>query len=476
MGDTAYKTLIIEIMGKHSNVMLTDKSGKVLDALKHVPPSMSSVRTILPNAVYAPPPSRGKVNPLAMGVDLQNLPEGTLSQALFTRFNGISPVLAAEICACAKFHPDTLTVNLSTEESTRLAAAFSTIMQRVQGGNYAPQIYYDNTGKAADITPWPFLMYAHYRAEPYTSPSEMLDNFYVKRDAAYRLMQKTTDLRKLLATLTERCQKKAATHEKALADTHNRDTLRIKGELLTAYLHKVARGASLFMAENFYDENKPLEISLDPTLSPSENAQKYFRQYNKQKRANQALQEQISQNQADLAYLESVSNALQNSAGEEDIAEIRQELAEQGFAKRRVNTQGKNKKIKQRATQPLHYTSSDGFAIYAGKNNTQNDQLTLRTAHATDLWFHTKDIAGSHVIVITRGTIPPERTLHEAANIAAYHSRARTGSNVAVDYTTRKNVRKPAGAKPGYVIYDHHKTLYVNPQEPIECPLDTTRG
>lgn len=446
LGDITQKTLRIEIMGKHSNIILSDAGGKILDAIKHVPPSVSTVRTVLPGAMYTAPPNRGKVSPLD-----NFIPPGTAS--LFERFNGISPVLSEEIC-------------LRAAQGGGLETAFTDFVTRISNGDFSPHIYYEETGKAVDITPWPFLLYAHLRGEAYESPSEMLETFYAQRDAALRLRQRTTDLRKTLATLLERCRKKGFAQEKDLAATHGRDRLRIMGELLTAYLHKVERGAKSFTAENFYDNNATLDIPLDPTLAPAENAQKYFRQYNKQKRAAIAVAEQIKQNNADIDYLESVLTALQNTAAEEDIAEIRAELAEQGFVKRRPLA---GKKQKSRPSRPLHYISSDGFDIYVGKNNTQNDTLTLRTAHATDIWLHTKDIAGSHVILITRGADVPERTLAEAANLAAWHSKARNSSNVPVDYVQRKHVRKPAGAKPGYVIYDFHKTLYVTPQEPI-CP------
>ncbi|MCL2605164.1 MAG: NFACT family protein [Defluviitaleaceae bacterium] len=479
MGDVARKTLLIEIMGKHSNVILKDENGKVLDAVKHVPPSMSAVRTILPGALYERPPGKGKISPLGddgvgwgegdsahlkakslAGIPLSP-PDSAVRDALLSAFNGVSPLLAGEICARAEVHPEIPVGNLSDEQFMRLNDAFALIFDKVKDGDFSPQMYYDDRGKAVDITPWPFLLYSSHRAEAFDSPSEMMERFYAKRDGDGRLMQKTADLRKVLGTLLERCRKKAFAHGKALAETEGRDHLRIMGELLTAYMHKVERGAKSFTAENFYDGNADTVIPLDPTLTPAENAQRYFKQYNKQKRAGAALREQITQNEADTVYLESVAAALQNSASEEDIAEIRAELAEQGFVKRRVE-KGKQK---QRPSKPLHYTSSDGFDIYVGKNNTQNDQLT-RTAHASDIWLHTKDIAGSHVILVTRGADIPERTLLEAANLAAYHSRAREGSNVPVDYVARKHVRKPAGAKPGYVIYDYHKTVYVTPHEP----------
>jgi len=258
--------------------------------------------------------------------------------------------------------------------------------------------------------------------------------------------------------------------DKTLADIQNRDDLRVKGELLTAYLHQVEKGTESVTLENFYDNNNPIEIPLSPTLTPTENAQRYFKQYNKMKRTHAALADQINQNAEDIAYLESVAVAMEAVLSEADIAEIRAELAEQGFVKRKYATKGKpGKKVhKPEKTKPLRFTSADGFEIYVGKNNTQNDQLTLRTAKNHDIWLHTKDIAGSHVLIITGGAEPPESTILEAANLAAYYSKGRESSQVPVDYVQRKYVRKPAGAKPGFVIYDRHKTVYVTPRANLD--------
>ncbi|MCL1842785.1 MAG: NFACT family protein, partial [Defluviitaleaceae bacterium] len=386
----------------------------------------------------------------------------TVQKFIYQNHTGISPILASEICLRADIAPEAPFATLSHEEKSRLSAEFSGIFSKIKAGEFNCRIYWNEINKAVDLTVFPFEMYSHHRADEFASASAMLEEFYSKRDEAYRISQKTTDLRKLINAHSERCRKKSFVYEKTLEDIKNRDTLRIKGELLTAYLYTIEAGAASFTAENFYDDNKPLEIALDPALSASENAQKYFKQYNKQKRAFAALQEQIIINTEDINYLESVSSAMETVENEADIAQIRAELAESGFAKRRPAA--KNKKAESKAAKPLHYTSSDGFEIYVGKNNTQNDYLTTRLAKPTDIWFHTKDIAGSHVILITGGKEPSETAIREAANFAAYNSRARTSSQVPVDYVAKKHVRKPAGAKPGYVIYDKHKTIYVTPQ------------
>jgi len=455
MGDKSTKTLIIEIMGKHSNIMLTDATGKVLDAIKHIPPSVSSVRTILPGAIYQRPPS--KKSPLSES--LTAFIQKTKSHKIFQIYNGISPVLSNEIYARAQISPEA--TEISDEEAARLYEAFTNAITQINPAQ--SRIYWDAQNKATDFAVLNLSAYAHHRVEFFESPSAMLEAFYAKREASYRINQKTVDLRKLITTHQDRALKKARVYDKTLEEIQNRDDLRIKGELLTAYLYMMESGTKSFTAQNFYNNNEPMEIPLDPALTPSENAQKYFKKYNKQKRTFTALQEQIEKNKEDLAYLDSVLAAMETTITDEaDIAEIRAELAEQGFAKRK-HAKNSKKSPKERAAKPLKYTSSDGFDIYVGKNNTQNDYLTLKFARANDIWMHTKDIPGSHVIIVTAGREPTSTAIMEGANLAAFHSRARESSQVPVDYVIRKHVRKPTGAKPGYVIYDFHNTVYVTP-------------
>ncbi|MCL2225945.1 MAG: NFACT family protein [Defluviitaleaceae bacterium] len=469
MGDRTEKILTIEIMGKHSNILLLS-GDRVVDAIKHVPFSVSAVRQILPGAAYSRPPSQGKSNPLKTAKDAAQFsaaifydePKQTLQKAIYQNHTGISPILAAEICARAELSPEKIPAVITEEEKSRLHKAFAEVISQIESNNFTNIIYRNEQKKAMDLTVLPFAVYEHFQAEKFESPSEMLEVFYFQRDEAYRISQKTADMRKLITTHQERCHKKSFVYDKTLKEIEDRDKLRLNGELLTAYLYMVPQGASSFTAQNFYEENAPHEIALNPALTASENAQKFFKLYNKQKRTFAALQEQIAKNQEDLAYLESVAAAIETAQDEADIAEIRAELAEMGFAKKRANA--KNKKAPKPA-KPLKFTSSDGFDIYVGKNNTQNDTLTLKTARAHDIWFHTKDIAGSHVILVTGGKEPTETAILEAANLAALNSRAKNSAQVPVDYVARKHVRKPSGAKPGYVIYDYHKTVYVTPQE-----------
>jgi predicted ribosome quality control (RQC) complex YloA/Tae2 family protein len=468
MGDRTVKKLVIEIMGKHSNIILLDSDGTVLDSARHVSHNLSSVREILPGRQYVRPPAGDKVSPLEADarIFLEKInaqPNRKIQQAVYQSFNGISPVMASQWCLEAGMQPDAPVNSLSSAETDSLFNAFSSGVKKINAGDYCFTVYLDGQGKPADFSALPLSeVYAGYGIHPYESVSLMFEDFYRQKDSAYRISQKTTDLRKLVATHIERCVKKQAVYDRTLTEIKDRDWLRICGELLTANLYRIEPGADSFTAENFYDENKPVEIKISPELTPSENAQSYFKQYNKQKRTFAALQEQMKQNDADLSYLDSVANSIQSAEDEADIAEIRSELAEQGFVKKVTAKKGAKHAKK---TKPLRYVSADGFEIFVGKNNTQNDELTLRFASSGDIWLHTKDIAGSHVIIKTENRPVTEAAILEAANLAAYHSKARESSQVPVDYTPRKYVRKPNGAKPGYVIYDRNKTVYVTPKE-----------
>jgi predicted ribosome quality control (RQC) complex YloA/Tae2 family protein len=348
---------------------------------------------------------------------------------------------------------------LTEEETERLYQA----MRQILAQEHDFIIYEDEKGMAVDFSVVPMARYGHLMARNMASVSEMAESFYLSRDESYRMAQKTADLRKLVNAHMERCRKKQRVYDKTLEEIAERGRLKTYGELLTAYIYDIQKGADTYRAADFYGQGETVDIPLEPTFTAAENAQAYFKQYNKQKRTYAALQGQIRQNAEDLAYLDSVAASIQTVKGLNDIAEIRAELAEQGFVKAKYKKQGSHALKK---SKPLHYTSADGFDIYVGKNNTQNDELTLRFARGNDIWLHTKDIAGSHVLIRANDKTVTEAALLEAANLAAYHSKGRDSGQVPVDYALKKYVRKPAGAKPGFVIYDHHKTLYVTPQSP----------
>ena len=474
MGDITTKNLILEIMGKHSNLILTDETGKILDSIKRVTHEKSSVREVLPGKEYVFPPSQDKKNPLlAEQADFLfslHLQEGRrLQEFLYQTYTGISPVMAGEICTRAGLDASDSCQETTLENSERLFAAFEKTMQEVKAEDYYPAIYYQKenqkeNNRIVDFAVLKMQQFQGLAAKPFPSVSALLEGFYQERDNAAHIRQKAQDMRKLVTNHIERCVKKKEIQLKTRRETKGMDLWKKKGELLTANIYAVPQGVTTFKTIDYYEESMPeIEIAIDPAKTPAENAQKYFAKYNKAKRTLAALEIQEKQNNEELAYLESVLNALENAKEDADLSEIRTELAESGFIRRQAQKKGQ---LKPKRAKPLRYISSDGYEILVGKSNLQNDELTLRTAEPTDLWMHTKDIPGSHVIIRTNGQSElPEATMEEAANLAAFYSKAKNSSMVPVDYTQRKNIKKPNGAKPGMVIYLTNKTIYITPDE-----------
>ncbi len=471
LGDMTAKKLIVEIMGKHSNIILTDENDKILDAIKRVSHEKSSVREVLPGKTYVFPPSQNKKNPLTADREqflfLLHQQEGMkLQEFIYKNYTGISPIMASEICFKAEADPSAACAQVDELTEQKLFSAFSEIMQKTAENAFAPEIiYHPKTNKILDFSVLEMSQFKAFKKVSYPSVSELLEAFYSEKDNAYHIQQKSHDMRRIILSNIERCVKKKDIQGKTLQDTAGKELWKLKGELITANIYGIPKNATSFSAVNFYEENLPeIEIALDPTKTPSANAQKYFNKYNKAKRTLAALEIQTKQNEEELNYLESILNALENAKETGDLEEIKTELTEAGFIKKRFSKKGKQQKPKK--AKPMHYTSSDGFDIYVGKSNLQNDELTLHFADSKDIWLHTKDIPGSHVIICTNGTgTVPDSTLLDAANLAAFYSKGKTGSNVPVDYTLRKNVKKPSGAKPGMVIYEQNKTLYITPSE-----------
>ncbi|MCL2375985.1 MAG: NFACT family protein [Defluviitaleaceae bacterium] len=466
MGEVAQKTLIMEVMGKHSNVILTD-GVMVLDSIKHVSYGQSSVRQILPGRKYAAPPGQNKRNPLLLekseflGICSEN-ESLAAAKVIFHNYTGISPFSAGIICQLAQISPD---VPMPPDKRDALFAAFADVMDDVCYGKFQPFVIYNHNAVPAEFAVIGRSAYEDDFAKDFASPSQMAEYYYAAKDSGERIRQRSQDMRRHVQNLIERCVKKAQMHEKTLDDTAERETLKLYGELITAGIYAIAPGDKVYHAANFYEEDMPeVAIPLDPTKTAAENAQAYFAKYNKQKRTLVALQQQMAQNMEELHYLESVREAIGNSHDEADLAQIREELAQQGFMKRQAPKK-KGKKEAEKKGKPLHFVSSDGFDIFVGKNNAQNDELTLRTAAQDDIWLHTKNIPGSHVILRAQNGRVSDTALEEAAHLAAYYSRARGGSLVPVDYCPRKQVKKPSGAKPGFVIYEGHKTAYITPDE-----------
>lgn len=462
LGDLTTKHLIVEIMGRHSNIILTNDEMKIIDSVKHVDITISSVRQVLPGVKYELPPAQDKL-PLSEyeGQEL-SLPVGMLSKALISAISGISPLTAREIIYEAYGVADMHTAEVT--DTRKLYNAISAFREKLEKGEFSPCIIKDTSAKkivdfsCVDIGQYEGLM----EIEKYESMNSLLDSFYSERDALERMKQKTADITKLLHTLLERAYKKRLILEGTINDAKNKDTYKMYGDLLTANVYAIEKGAKFAEVENFYDPDyKKIKINLDINLTAAENAQRYYKKYNKAKTAETEATAQQQDNDYKIEYLESTLASLDNCTCEEDVNAIRTELAGEGYLKKA--SVGKNKKTGK--SMPMHFISPDGFHIYVGKNNTQNDELTLKFANSQDLWFHTKQIHGSHVIIkLGIDKDVPEGTILQAAQLAAYYSKARESNQVPVDYTAIKNVKKPKGAKPGMVIYDFYNTLYVTPK------------
>lgn len=470
MGDLCSKKLIIEIMGRHSNIILTDNQDRILDSIIHVSKDKSSVREVLPGRTYVRPPSQNKMNPLSLQNDAfgKNLigNNGTkLQQSIYKSFSGISPVVASEICHRANLNGSLYLEELTDENKSSISDIMNSLFTLVKNNSFIPQIIINpNTNEPIEFSSINMTQFIDYEKQEFNSISEVVELYYRKKDNISRIKQKSSDIHKIIQNNLERCYKKKDLQLQKLKDVSDREHLRIYGELITANIYAVSKGMNSFNTINFYDEKQPqITIPLDPVLTPSGNAQKYFKQYNKAKRANIALIEQIKQTEEEIQYLESLLTATESSTDETDINDIRFELREQGYIKMRNQKKSKP----QQKSKPLHYISRDGFDIYVGKNNRQNDELTLRFASPSDLWFHTKDIPGSHVIIKTQNNTIPKTTIIDAANLAAFYSKAKTSSNVPVDYTQKRFVKKPNGARPGMVIYDNQTTVYITPDESL---------
>jgi predicted ribosome quality control (RQC) complex YloA/Tae2 family protein len=447
LGDLQQIVLVVELMGRHSTVLLLNKeTGKILDAIKHIGSAHNTYRSLLPGAEYIAPPKQDTLNPFTASdtqifEKLSTLPELN-GKALQQRFQGLGKDTADELAA-----------RLNEKPNEKLPAwqAFFNELQ-------APVPTYIQTEQKEFFTPILYPSLHGIELTTYPSLSTLLDAFYHKKAERDRVKQQGSELLKKVENEYKRNQLKLKKRQQTLADSENAEEFRQKGELLTTFMTQVPRGATAVQLENYYDENRLIEITLDPALTPNQNAQKYFQRYQKLRNAVKLIGEQIRETEEELTYLESILSQLE-LAGPMDIHVIREELVEQGYLKNRnLKTRKKEKK-----SQPEHFLSSDGTEILVGKNNLQNDQLTLRTARKTDYWLHAKDIPGSHVII--RSNEPSETTILEAAEIAAYYSKYRYSAQVPVDFVQVKHIRKPNGANPGYVIYENQTTYYVTPYE-----------
>lgn len=450
MGDVCRKNLIIEVMGKHSNIIFTDDKDNIIDSIKHISHNVSSVREVLPGRQYFIPETGDKLDPLSVSensfaarMENAHLP---IAKALYTSFTGLSPVIAGEIAYRAGLDGDASTSSLSTEDTNALSKAFFGLISQIKEGAFSPYVYYEgNTPK--EYAAIPLTIYKDLTEKPFDDISSLLISFYKEKSIVVRIRQKSTDLRKITQTALERNVKKLDLQKKQLEDTQKKDKYRVYGELINTYGYSVPEGSKSFEALNYYT-NETITIPLDPDIPVLENGKKYFDKYSKLKRTAESLTGIIEEVSAEVEQLESILTSLDIAVDEQDLVEIKQELTDAGYI--RFKAGSKKQKV---TSKPFHYVSSDGFDMYVGRNNFQNDWLTFEFANGNDWWFHAKKMPGSHVIIRTNGKEVPDRTFEEAAKLAAYYSKGRGTDRVEIDYLIKKNVKKPAKAKPGFVVY-----------------------
>lgn len=462
MGDLCQKTLIVEIMGKHSNIIFCGEDGVIIDSIKRVSALVSSVREVLPGKPYFLPKTVEKQDPLSCGEEsfaaLLRAKPMPVYKALYSSYTGLSPALAQELCHRAGVDGEMPVAGVDDAGMGRLQRAFFALMEQIRAGAFTPCIAYSKK-EPVEYGACLLTMYVHEggHIEEYASMSELLEVYYAEKNALTRIRQKSSDLRHIVQTALERNIKKYDLQMRQMQDTEKRETYRIYGELIHTYGYSVPAGSRSFEAQN-YDTGEPVTIPLDPAMTPLENAKKYFDRYAKLKRTYEALKELTEEVRQEILHLESVGAALDIATAEEDLVQIRQELTESGYIRRR----GGNKKEKV-TSRPFHYISSDGYHMYVGKNNYQNDELTFKFATGNDWWFHAKGMPGSHVVVKCGGDGEmPDRVFEEAARLAAYYSRGRGQDKVEIDYVQKKQVKKPAGAKPGFVVYYTNYSMMID--------------
>lgn len=459
LGDLCKKELIVEIMGKHSNIIFCNEDGTIIDSIKHVSSQMSSVREVLPGRTYFIPDTMEKSDPLSVSfAEFQRVLTGKpmpLSKAVYTSFTGISPVVAEEICYLSGIDSSLTPRELSEDLLTHLYRQFTLYFEEVSAGHFSPAIYYHGA-EPKEFSALPLTHFSQYIRKEYDSISRLLEDYYAEKNTLTRIRQKSVDLRRVVQTALERNRKKYDLQAKQLRDTENREKFKVYGELIHTYGYNLEPGAKKLEALNYYT-NEMITIPLDSTKTPQENALKYFEKYNKQKRTFEALTSLIEETRDDISYLESVSNALDIALSEDDLTQIKEELIESGYIRRKFT----KKKVKI-TSKPFHYLSSDGYHIYVGKNNLQNEELTFHFASGNDWWFHAKGIPGSHVIVKTNGEELPDRTFEEAGKLAAYYSKNRGSEKIEIDYIEKKHVKKPKGGKPGFVVYYTNYSLMID--------------
>lgn len=464
MGDLCNKTLVVEIMGKHSNIIFCNDEKVIIDSIKRVSGFVSSVREVLPGKPYFMANTQDKSDALNTTYEefhkLLSEKPMSIFKTIYSSYTGFSPIIAQELCYLAGVDGDLPTAALDASGYSALYQAFNQAVSDIKAGKFSPNIAYTGL-QPIEFAALPLTIYSYgnNKTVSYESMSSLLEAYYAEKNAITRIRQKSSELRRIVQTALERNIKKYDLQLRQMKDTEKKDIYRVYGELLNTYGYNAEPGSKSLEVLNYYT-NEMITIPLDSTLTPTDNAQKYFNKYNKMKRTYEALSELTLEVQKEIQHLESISTSLDIAQQEDDLEEIKEELTESGYIKRK----GGNKKVKNKSkSKPFHYISSEGFHIYVGKNNIQNDELTFRFATGNDWWFHAKGIPGSHVIVKSEGAEElPDHTLEEAGRLAAHYSKDRGQDKVTVDYIQKKHVKKPKGGKPGFVVYYTNYSLLIN--------------
>ncbi len=469
LGDLSHKRMYIEIMGKHSNIIFTDENNKIIDSIKRISANMSSLREVLPGREYFLPEELKKKDllntKLEEFIEILKSKEYPLVKSIYMNFAGISPLIAEEIILRASLPSQAPSTSLGELECTHLFHTIQNLLEDINTHNFTPNIIYKGE-EAIEFSSINLYSYEgkEYKKESFDSVSKMLYDFYSSREAFVLNRQKSSDLRRIVNTALERASKKYDLQEKQLQDADKKDIYRVYGDLLNTYGYSLKGGESSFTTENFYDDNKEITIPLDKNKSAKENAKKYYDKYAKLSRTTKALSEEILKTKNDIEHLQSIQTALEVSSDDESLSQIRQELVDFGYIKK--HSSAKKQKI---ASHPYHYISSDGYDIYVGKNNYQNEELTFKVATGNDWWFHAKGIPGSHVILKSNNEEElPDRAYEEAAALAAFYSKAKDADKVEVDYIQKKNIKKVAGAAPGFVIYHSNWSMVATPKANLQ--------
>lgn len=462
MGDLCHKTLVVELMGKHSNIIFCNDDGTIIDSIKHVSSAVSSLREVLPGKPYfIPATQEDKFNAINMSAEqiyeaIAGKPK-SVCKAIYTTFTGVSPLIASEIAFRSGIDSDQPLAACTEDEIHHIANNIAWFFDDIKNYRFQPVIVRKEK-KPVEFSAVSLTMYQDYDIEEMDSISRMLEVFYSERNVYSRIHQKSADLRRIITTALERNEKKYQLQLKQQKDAEKREKYKLYGELINVYGYHLQEGARELVCENFYDENKEIHIPLDPQKTARENSQKYFDKYGKLKRTAEALEVQLKETKAQIDHLESIQNALNIALTADDLVQIKEEMMEYGFIKK--NRGGKKIKTK---SKPFHYLSSDGYDIYVGKNNYQNDELTFKFATGNDWWFHAKKMPGSHVVVKNKGGEMPDRVFEEAGKLAGYYSNGRESDKIEIDYLQKKNVKKPAGSAPGFVVYYTNYSLTIHP-------------